>query len=74
MIVVKRARRPAKPAVCCLFLADDDVEAGRDTLILDVDNFPAMIASVYKPTTQPTSEENLPPRPKSIRRKLAVEI
>ena len=61
MIVVKEARYPAKPAVRCLFLADDDIEAGRDALILDVDNFPAMIASVYKPTTQPTSEETYHP-------------
>lgn len=74
MIEVKRAIRPAKPAVCCLFLPDDHVEAGRDTLILDVHNFPAMTSSAYKSTKQPTSEENLPPRPTSTSRQLAVKI
>ena len=66
--------RPANPAIYCLYLADDDIKTGRDTLILDVENFPAMTSSVHKPTKQPTSEENLPPRPTSTSRQLAVNV
>ena len=63
MIGVKRARCPAKPAVSCLYLADYDIKTGRDALILDVENFPATITLVYKPTKQPTSEKKLTTQP-----------
>ena len=61
MIELKGARRPAKPAVGRLFFADYHIKARRDILVLDIHDFPAVIASVYETTTQPTSEKTYHP-------------
>ena len=54
MMELKRVKHPAKPTFCGLFLANNYVKTGRDILALDIHDFPAVIASVYETTAQPT--------------------